>query len=86
MVETWGFIAKDNPQAASKLIREIKDRFEIIQEHPEIGPRRDRLGEGLRVHFHRDYAMYYRFTNADVIIVRVVHGARDLRALRFDEG
>ncbi|MGB5736516.1 MAG: type II toxin-antitoxin system RelE/ParE family toxin [Thiohalocapsa sp.] len=50
-----------------------------------MGPRRDRLGEGLRVHFHRDYAMYYRFTDTEVIVVRVVHGARDVRALRFGE-
>jgi hypothetical protein len=39
----------------------------------------------LRVHFHRDYALYYRFTEREVIIVRVVHGARDARALMFDE-
>jgi plasmid stabilization system protein ParE len=37
------------------------------------------------VHFHRDYALYYRFTDTEVIIVRVVHGARDAEALAFDE-
>jgi len=37
------------------------------------------------VHFHRDYALYYRFSESEVIIVRVVHGARDARALMFDE-
>jgi toxin ParE1/3/4 len=58
-----------------------------VQEHPEIGPRRDHLAAGLRVHFHRDYALYYRFTETEVIIVRVVPGARDVRALKFeDEG
>jgi toxin ParE1/3/4 len=60
-------------------------RFETVQDHPEIGPRRDQLAEGLRVHFHRDYALYYRFTDTEVIIVRVVHGARDVRALQFAE-
>jgi len=53
--------------------------------HREIGPRREHLGAGLRVHFHRDYALYYRFSESEVIIVRVVHGARDARALMFDE-
>jgi plasmid stabilization system protein ParE len=47
--------------AASKLVREFEARFETVQDHPEIGPRRDRLAAGLRVHFHRDYALYYRF-------------------------
>ena len=37
------------------------------------------------MHFHRDYALYYRFTQTEVIIVRVVHGARDVRALTFTE-
>jgi len=52
---------------------------------PEIGPRRDYLAKGLRAHFHRDYVLYYRFTDTEVIIVRVVHGARDAEALMFDE-
>jgi toxin ParE1/3/4 len=57
-----------------------------VQLNPEIGPRRDRLAKGLRVHFYRDYVLYYRFTDSEVIIVRVVHGARDAQALSFDEG
>jgi len=40
----------------------------------------------LRAHFYRDYVLYYRLTDEEVIIVRVVHGARDVRALTFDEG
>ncbi|WP_300971744.1 type II toxin-antitoxin system RelE/ParE family toxin [Thiocapsa sp.] len=76
----------DNRRAASKLIREIEERFATVQAHPEIGPRRERLAAGLRAHFHRDYVLYYRFTDEEVIIVRVVHGARDVRALTFGEG
>ena len=67
------------------MVREIEARFETVRDHPEIGPHRDQLAESLRVHFHRDYAPYYRFTDTDAIIVRVVHGARDVRALRFGE-
>jgi plasmid stabilization system protein ParE len=52
------------------LIREIEGRFATVQTHPEIGPRRERLAAGLRVHFHRDYVLYYRFTDEEVIIVR----------------
>jgi toxin ParE1/3/4 len=67
------------------LIREIEERFATVQAHPEIGPCRERLAAGLRAHFHRDYVLYYRFTDDEVIIVRVVHGARDVRALTFGE-
>jgi toxin ParE1/3/4 len=71
--------------AHCRLVREIEAHLESVQDHPEIGPRRDQLVEGLRVHFHRDYALYYRFTDTEVIIVRVVHGARAVRALGFGE-
>ena len=37
LVEIWSFIAQDNREAASKLIREIEGRFATVQEHPEIG-------------------------------------------------
>jgi plasmid stabilization system protein ParE len=56
------------------LIREIEGRFATVQTHPEIGPRRERLAAGLRVHFHRDYVLYYRFTDEEVIIVHVMFG------------
>jgi toxin ParE1/3/4 len=56
-----------------------------VLSNPEIGPRRDHLAKGLRAHFYRDYALYYRFTDIEVIIVRVVHGACDVRALTFEE-
>jgi toxin ParE1/3/4 len=74
LIEIWSFIAADNRTAASKLVREIQARFETVQDHPEIGPRRDQLAECLRVHFHRDYALYYRFTDTEVVIVRPGNG------------
>jgi len=49
-----------------------------------IGPARDYLAPGLRAHFHRQYVIYYRATEDALIIVRVVHGGRDLPPL-FDE-
>jgi len=35
----------------------------------------------LRVVFHREYAIYYRFTATGIIITHVTHGARDAAAL-----
>lgn len=49
--------------------------------YPELGPARDYLSSGLRVHFYKDYAFYYRFTETEIIIVRVLHGSRDANAL-----
>jgi toxin ParE1/3/4 len=49
-----------------------------------MGAKRDNLSPGLRVIFCRDYAIYYRYTETSVIIVRVIHGARDVVALVAD--
>ena len=46
-----------------------------------MGPTRENIAPGLRVRFYRDYVIYYRFNDDEVIIVRVVHGSRDARAL-----
>ena len=56
-------------------------RREPLRYHPELGPRRDQLAPGLRAYFYRDYAIYYRFTDTEVIVIRVVHGSRDAAAL-----
>lgn len=53
--------------------------------HPEIGPSREELASGLRVHFYKSYAIYYMFNETELIIVHVVHGARDAAALFSSE-
>ena len=70
--------------AASAFVRNIQSRLKPLLVHPELGPRRDNLAPGLRVHFHQKYALYYRHTDREVIIVRVLHGSRDARALLGD--
>jgi len=66
-------------------VRKLRERFTPLLSHPEIGPARDHLAPGLRVHFFRDYAFYYRYTDTEVIIIRVLHGARDAHALLASE-
>jgi toxin ParE1/3/4 len=61
-------------------VTEIARRFEPLLSRPEMGPRPDKLRSGIRVYFYRDYAIYYTFSNTEVVIVRVLHGARDARA------
>jgi toxin ParE1/3/4 len=48
---------------------------------PFAAPVREQLGPGLRVTFHGAYAIYYKPLADAVVIVRVVHGARDVAAL-----
>ncbi|WP_425444032.1 type II toxin-antitoxin system RelE/ParE family toxin [Thalassospira alkalitolerans] len=77
-------MAEDNQDAATRLIYEIQDRFTPLCLNPEIGPARDALSPGLRVFFHRNYAIYYRVIPSGLVIMRVLHGARDA-AVQFSE-
>jgi toxin ParE1/3/4 len=52
-----------------------------LRHFPLSGPARDQLAPGLRVTFHSPYAIYYTPVPDAVVIVRVLHGARDVSAL-----
>jgi toxin ParE1/3/4 len=62
-------------------VRTIEAAFEPLTHFPLSGPAREQLGRGLRVTFHNPYAIYYVPLPDAVVIVRVVHGARDIAAL-----
>jgi toxin ParE1/3/4 len=44
-------------------------------------PAREQFAPGLRVTFHDPYAIYYRPLSDAVVIIRVLHGARDATAI-----
>ena len=66
---------------ATQFIREIEAAFDPIRRFPFAAPTRDRLAPRLRLTFHGAYAVYYRPLADAVVIVRVLHGARDVAAL-----
>jgi toxin ParE1/3/4 len=55
--------------------------FLRLQEYPFSGPSRDQIAPGLRVSFQGNYAIYYAPRGGALVIVRVLHGARDAAAL-----
>jgi toxin ParE1/3/4 len=57
-----------------------------LTDFPEIGSRRDALGADLRVVLFKDYVSYYRIIETEVIIVRVLHGRRDMVAIAAEGG
>jgi len=59
----------------------LERRFEPLRQFPLSGATREQLAPDLRVTFHRSYAIYYRPLANAIIIVRVVHGARDRIAI-----
>ena len=68
-------------EIATRFLSRIERSFEPLCHHPELGPAREQLAPGMRVTFQASYAIYYKALAGSVVIVRVLHGARDVAAL-----
>jgi toxin ParE1/3/4 len=75
------YIAKDNPERALGFVEELEDRARRIGERPRSFPARDGISPGLRGAVHGRYLILFRDLADHVRIVRILHGARDLRAM-----
>jgi addiction module RelE/StbE family toxin len=74
--EIFEFIANENPNAARRLLVEIKEQAIILIDNPQIG-RAGRV-EGTRelVLAGTNYILPYRIKDQQVQILAVFHGAR----------
>jgi toxin ParE1/3/4 len=70
---------------ANRFMDAIIADLERLQTAPLSGAPRDQLSPGLRAAFHGRYVAYYLPTMRELVIVRVLHGARDIAALA-DQG
>jgi toxin ParE1/3/4 len=54
----------------------------LLSKHPQLGRRRDHdLRPGLRSLSVGGYVVIYRIENQDVVVLHVLHGRRDIKAL-----
>lgn len=83
LLEIWLTRAEYDEASADQLLGRLEDAFTLIAEHPEIGPQRDDLAQGVRLFLRSPYLIAYQIdTAADAIdMIRVVDGRRDLAAL-----
>ena len=79
--DIWRYIAADNPGAADRLLRRIDSKLELYAQNPALGTARDGLAPGLRSFPVGNYLVFYRIVLQGIELVRVLHGARDVKAL-----
>jgi toxin ParE1/3/4 len=81
--DIWDTIARDDIEAATRMLAAIRQRFPRLADFPELGRASDYL-PGLRRMVVRPYIIFYRSLERrgedGVQIVRVLHGARNLGA------
>jgi plasmid stabilization system protein ParE len=84
LLEQW--IARDSPLNAVEFTDRLIGSVEILADNPRIGRVVPEFGrEGLRESIFRGYRIVYSVEEAHLTILRVVHGARDLRRLAARE-
>ena len=71
------YIARDNRAAARNVRLRMTEKFRIVGHNPEFGEACDEIRPGLRFTLVGNYVIYYRYEATKVLIVRVLHGARD---------
>lgn len=71
-------ISKDNPRAAEKWFDVLEEKCRKLAKFPRMGRQRDDLRPGVYCFPYGDYLIFYDITDAAVIVVHVVHGARNL--------
>jgi len=79
------WIARDSTLAAAKWVDDLDREFAKIAEAPGIGTDRSELRPKLRSVAFGNYLLFFKSSRESVIIVRVIHGARDYARL-FDRG
>ncbi len=77
------YIEEDSPVNALRFVERLEDHCRILARTPYIGRARDEIAAGLRsINFGR-YVILYRVSPDEVLVVAVIHGARDIgRAFR----
>lgn len=79
LLEAWLSIAEDNPSAADGVLDAIHETSLLLGDQTKMGRSRPELAVGLRSFPTRTrYVLYYIADGEDVVIVRVLHHARDI--------
>jgi len=87
----WEYIARDNPDAATRVVEATYETFKILAANPALG--RARKFHNLRLQSVRswlvsgfnNYVIFYRPTATGIEVLHIYHGARNIDALLGDD-
>lgn len=84
LLELWLTIAEENPVAADKSLDSIQAAVSLLGNQPEMGRARPELSNRLRSFLTRTpYIIFYLSNEDGLMVVRVLHHARDIGAEFF---
>lgn len=86
LAEIWNYIAGKSAsvETANRQLEKLANSFLLLASQPYLGrDRSSEFGQRRRSFAVGEYICVYRIHDAEVIILRVVHGRRDLESI-FD--
>ena len=80
------YIARDNKQRARSFVRELQDKARELVNMPLAFPKVPRFERhGIRRRSYRGYLIFYQIEDDRIVIVHILHGARDAEAILLEE-
>lgn len=64
---------------ADAYLRGFNQAFTLLREQPMVGPGQPDLGERVRCLTHRRHRIFYEAADDGVLIIRIIHHARNAR-------
>jgi|ERR1700676_2491817 len=82
LTEIWEYIAADNPDAADRVLEEIREAIRALLPFPQSGHRRpDLTSRPIRFHPARDFLVAYTPDEIRLVVLAVLHGRRSPRVM-----
>ncbi len=67
--------------ASQRFIDTINQKFQLLADSPKLGRKRPELGSELRSFPSGNYVIFYRPVAEGILVLRVLHGARDITSI-----
>lgn len=81
LIEIALHISSQNISAADKFLEAVNHKFHLIGHHPELGRLRPELRSNVRSLPIMGYVVFYDTGSVDILVVRILHGHRDIESL-----
>ena len=83
-IDIWRHVAEDSPDAADRLLERIDEKCRLYATQPKMGSPRPDLGREVRCFLVGNYVVIYRPIEDGIVVLLVIHGARDISAIFRD--
>ena len=86
VLQIWVSVAEDSVRAADNLVDTFDEKLRMLARWPNAGQLRPELAPSLRSFPVGQYLMFYSVLDGGIALVRVIHGARDVRRIFKPKG